>query len=365
MKYSCPIVDTHASWLALNPIHGCPFSCKYCFMSGIGNTARKPVVLCEPEEAVKKLLSYSFYIPTMPLCLFSSTDAFATPTNVEYAKRLILELSKNGVKNPIILITKCYVPDDFIDLIDEVEGKGMKVIFLLSYSGLDSTIERGINHQNIKKNFINLNKRNKKIIHYWRPFIPQNSTNEKIEEVLAFVKKYACASIAIGLKVQDSFADCLDFWPEIVAEKKKAINSEATWTKEAYEKIYNTKYCEYKIFRSTSCAISYCLGQPDYNCYFNTKICELNNCSFEQISRCKNRCDIDKSDLNALINKYLNLKKTYKIDEVNKEIVFDDILSTGEIVGLKYLTGYNIRSDRNINDHYWNTGHYEEEHFII
>ena len=121
MKYSCPIVDMHASWLALNPIHGCPFSCKYCFMNGVENTGIKPVVLCDPKQAVAKLLSYKNYNKNMPLCLFSSTDVFSTPSNIEYAKKLVLELLKNDVKNPIIFITKCYIPDNFIELIDFAE----------------------------------------------------------------------------------------------------------------------------------------------------------------------------------------------------------------------------------------------------
>ena len=368
MKYSCPVVGTHASWLALNPIHGCPFSCKYCLMSGIGNTARKPVVLCSPKEAVKQLIDYNSYIPTIPLCLFSSTDAFATPSNIEYAKKLITELLKHNIKNPIVLITKCHIPDDFIEFIDHVEKEGIQVVFLLSYSGLDSTIERGVNHQKIRENFIRLKAKNKKVIHYWRPFIPQNSSDEKINDVLNFVKKYACASIAIGLKVQDNFADNLDFWPEIIKEKERAINSEATWTKNAYEKIYNKKYSEYKVFRSTSCAIAYCLGIPDYNCYFDTEICKLNNCSNEQIEMCRKKHNKNSENLNNTIKEYLNkINKdlSYTIDEGKKEITFNGILSTTEIVSLKYLTGYNILGERDQNDYYWNTGHYEGGNFII
>ena len=368
MKLSCPIVDTHASWLALNPIHGCPFSCKYCFMGGIGNTSIKPVVLCNPKEAVNELINYKNYNKNMPLCLFSSTDAFATIDNIKYAKELVLELLNNNIRNPIIFITKCYIPDDFLDLLDQAESKGMKFIFFLSYSGIDSSIERGINHEKTRMNFMNLSKRNKTIIHYWRPFIPQNSTNEKIEEVLSFVKKYAKASVVIGLKVQESFVNNLDFWPEIIERKEEAINSESTWTHNAYQLLYNKKYTDYKIFRSTSCALSYCLEEADYNCYYNTEICKLNNCDMKQKERCGKKININKQDLINIINEYLNKnnkKIEYEIDEETKTIIFNGILSTSETVIIKYLTAYNVISSRDINDHYWNTGHYEEEHLIM
>ena len=61
MKTSCPVIDIHASWLALNPIHGCPFSCKYCFLNGVNLTSKKPLELVSPKEAVKSLLNFKFY----------------------------------------------------------------------------------------------------------------------------------------------------------------------------------------------------------------------------------------------------------------------------------------------------------------
>lgn len=366
MKYSCPIVDVHASWLALNPIHGCPFGCKYCFMSGIGNTRIKPLLLCTPAEAAKKLIENKNYNGQMPICLFSSTDAFSLPSNVEYAKELLVELFKLGVKNPIIFITKCYIPVDFLDLIDELENKGMKFVFFLSYSGLDSIIERGINHNKIRENFINLKNRNKMIIHYWRPFIPQNSSDEKIEEVLNFVKKYAVASVVIGLKVQESYVNNLDFWDEVIKRKDEAINSESVWTKNAYDRLYKNISLDYKIFRSTSCALSYCLKIPDYNFYIDTDICKLNNCPQEQIEICRKRNIANIEIAKNIIDKYFSNKEVkYNIDENNRIIIFEDTLSTSEVVSLKYLTGYNIISNRKTNDHYWNTGHYEDKNLII
>lgn len=65
----------------------------------------------------------------MPLCLFSQTDAFATPNNIEYAKQLITILMEKKIKNPIIFITKCYIPKEFIEFIDYYEKKGNKFLF--------------------------------------------------------------------------------------------------------------------------------------------------------------------------------------------------------------------------------------------
>ena len=92
MKLSCPIVDTHASWIALNPIHGCPFRCRYCFLNGFDNTSKKPVELCSTTDAVKQLLEYKFYNYEIPLCLFTSTEIFSTESNINYAMNMLIEL---------------------------------------------------------------------------------------------------------------------------------------------------------------------------------------------------------------------------------------------------------------------------------
>ena len=90
-----------------------------------------------------------------------------------------------------VFITKCLIPNEFIKIIKSLENKKHKFLFFISYSGLENDIEVGINKENIKNNFINLNKYNLPIVHYWRPFLPQNSDKEKILEVYNFVKHYA------------------------------------------------------------------------------------------------------------------------------------------------------------------------------
>ncbi len=368
MKTSCPIVDTHASWLALNPIHGCPFKCKYCFMNGVGNTNKKPVVLCEPEDAVEQLLNYKNYNENMYLCLFSSTDIFSTPSNIEYAKKVIEIFIKKKIKNTIVFITKCYIPDDFLDLIDRAEKEGLSFVFFLSYSGLDSTIEKGINHEKIKQNFINLHTRNKKIIHYWRPFLPQNSTDERINEVLNFVKKYAVASVVIGLKVQDSFVENFEFWNDLIQKKNDACNYEGVWPANAYNKLYKAISKDYMIFRSTSCALSYCFKKADFNCYYGSHVCELNNCPEEQRKRCRNIYSRTEEELKVIIDEYLtkiNKKREYEIRIEDKTIIINDTLVTSEIVTLKFLTGFSIVCSRDTNDHYWCTSHFEKKELII
>lgn len=354
-----PIVDVHATWMVLNPIQGCPNKCKYCFLEEKRLNGIKPIVLCSPQKAVKSLLSSNYYIKDMPLCLLSQTDAFSTMDNIEYLKQMIYYLHKYKINNPIVLITKCFIPLDFIDFLKNYENKGMKFIFFLSYSGLDSKIEKGVNHENIRNNFINLNKKNIDIVHYWRPFIPSNSNKEDILKVYNFVKEYAKCSIAIGLKTSNSIIDNIE-WKELDKNRQSALEADNVWSKNAYEMIWNSNLlnCDYPIYQTTSCALCYVLKKPDFKFFYNTDICKCNKCSLSQRKICDNK-ENNKICKDEIIKEIKKLG--YIIDAFDIEISLDEIILKNISVNLKdvsYLTEKfhkHIIVNKNKNDYYWNT----------
>lgn len=369
MKTSCPVIDIHASWLALNPIHGCPFSCKYCFLNGVNLTSKKPIELASVEESVQSLKNFKYYNKDFPLCLFTSTDFAGCKSNIDYAIKIIKELHKNNILNPIVFITKQYIPDYFLDIIDEYEKKSMKFVFLLSYSGLTNKIETGIDKEKIKENFINLHKRGKKIIHYWRPFLPENSSNEVLEDVYNFVSKYASCSISIGLKVQPSYINNLSFWQELIEVKENAYSYESVWTKNAYKFINKKKKYDYPIFHTTSCALSYTLSKPDYNSFYCTKFCESNNCPKIQKERCANKnSGTNEEYIKSILMEFMeksNYTFEYNIDLTNNAIFINQELKTSEIVYLKMLTNMKIICKKKQDDYYWSTTNTANEILII
>ena len=239
----------------------------------------------------------------IPSCLESQSDAFATKENIEYTKQLLELLFKNNINNPIVFITKCHIPEDFIELIDKYEKEGHKFVFFMSYSGLDSTVEVGVDKKVIEENFINLHKCNKTIVHYWRPFLKENSTPEVVERVYNFVKQYAVASIAIGLKITDDIIDNIS-WNELKANREEALKSDNVWDKTAYEYIFNNlknRDDNYPIYQTTSCALGYALGEADRKFFYTTSICkECNKCLPEQKERCRKKYDNYKEVVNKL-----------------------------------------------------------------
>lgn len=357
-----PVVDVHATWLVLNPIQGCPKQCKYCFLKERGLNRIQPITLVSPEKAVALLLSSGFYIEDMPLCLFSQTDAFSTVDNVEYLKQLIEILMEKDIKNPIVFITKCKVSDDFIDFIDKYEKQGHSFLFFLSYSGLDKDIELGINKKIIENNFIRLSKRGKKIIHYWRPFIPQNSKKEDIKKICNFVKKYCIASVAIGLKTTNDIIDNIE-WDSLKNNRKEALQSDNVWSKVAYDYLWNdlANDNDYPIFQTTSCALNYALGQPDRKFFYNTDICiNCNVCPLVQRNRCKEKYDNfkfpEKKYIVSLIKKTCRNIDIDKIIFLDRTVVIKDLkFNFNEISYLTEKLGVKIVVAKKENDYYWNT----------
>lgn len=283
-----PIVNRHAAWLVANPIQGCPNNCKYCFLQSVNGTKIKPVVLRTPAETIKEIISSPLYVSNVPLCFFSQTDIFATKDTVQFLDSLIDKLLKSEIYNPLIFITKCKIPDNIINRLKELQLSGRTIIVYLSYSGLDSSIERGIKKNIIQQNFRKLHENGIPIIHYFRPIIPQNGTYEKIDEVVEFVSKYAKASVVAGLKVEEAYIKNLDFWKEIT-EDKESIYAECVWPSNSklYLKQIAEKY-NYPIYETNSCALSYVLDSNERYGFFNSKMCKLFNfCPIDRRIKCR------------------------------------------------------------------------------
>ena len=75
------------------------------------------------------------------------------------------------------------------------------VVVYLSYSGLPQDLEPNVNKRSIEDNFKRLSRAGIKIVHYFRPFLPQNADKRKIKEILDFVNQYTDTSSIMGLKL--------------------------------------------------------------------------------------------------------------------------------------------------------------------
>ncbi|WP_331762226.1 radical SAM protein (plasmid) [Streptomyces sp. NBC_01527] len=284
-----PVIDQHETWLAVNPVQGCPKDCGYCYLKDRGQTVAKPVELASPERTVALLKANPYFHTRAVLALYTCTDALATPPNRAHLVGLLDQLTASGLRNPVCLITKCSVTDDVIAAILRARTAGIPVIVYLSYSGLGPDIERGIDHKALRANFPRLHAHGIPVIHYWRPLIPANSAPETITHVLDWAASYATCSVAVGLKVKPGArAQLTPLWPELAEEGLPLETADAVWPRETWDLLESlpTRYPGHPIYQTNSCALAHVLGRPDSFLVHGTNTCTDNHCPAEQRARC-------------------------------------------------------------------------------
>ena len=136
-----------------------------------------------------------------------------------------------------------------------------------------------IKEKSIKQNFENLANAGIDIIHYFRPFLPENSSPEKIKNILNFVHNYTNISTIMGLKLMESFIDIIDVWDEIKTNKLKVLQSDAVWPKEAWDFFYTNYSHSQRLYQTNTCAFNTKLGNPSPQYYNSYECCNYNHCS--------------------------------------------------------------------------------------
>lgn len=272
-------------------VEGCPINCQYCFFKLDGQTPKKPQIFITPEESLRRLLETPTYHPDMPINFGSQTDVFSTQRTISYYTELLQLYGNSDYQNPVVFITKRLIPEEFMDLAKQVP---QPVIFFISYSGLAGTpLEPNVNMQDQRENFVRLKDKDLPVVHYWRPFLPQNSSREKIEEVIEHVSTYANCSVINGLRLNDGIRDNIaEFWPELLDESYDFRTTGEFWPEgiRSYIRDYGRRtFPDYPLFLgNTPCSTAYVLDKPDTHAVFKTNMCLESNCPVYQREKCQN-----------------------------------------------------------------------------
>lgn len=367
-----PIIDRHAAWMVVNPIQGCPNSCKYCFLQSTKENNIEPIQLMTPNNVLKEIFTSKYYDNKVPICFFSHTDIFATDSNIKYLDELLDLLNNVYFNNPLIFITKCYIPKEIIDKFALLQTQGKKIIVYLSYSGLSNTIEPNIRKNEIEENFINLYNNSIAVVHYFRPIIPQNASLDIIDKIIGFTHKYSQVSVIAGLKVEKAYQKKMSFWSDVQKDESASLK-ECIWPENSQKNIqYIANKYNHPIYETNSCALALLLKSSDKYGFFGSNICmSCNNCTESQRKRCLNQYEkFDRKNIGAKLNFYL-LKLNIDICHVDFKIENDILiiknipLSTEEICFLSYNLNIRIKSNLTKKGNYWNTSVNDKKSKII
>lgn len=312
------ILDFHASWIVVNSIQGCPMECQYCFLKPLGLNKTKPTELCSPQKAIDDLLKSPLYSTDFPICLLTSTDPFSNSNTINHLCGMLDKLNEKNVPNLICLVTKKYIPSDMIEKISHNKN----IIVYLSYSGLDNSIEKGVNHQDILKNFKNLYNAKIPCIHYWRPILPQNAKTDVIERVMKEVAEYCKVSVIAGLKIYASMAENnLHLWDEAVMAYKKQPMAECFWPKNALMDIRElSKKHHHPTYTNNLCALAY-LQKKETGMGFCNPDCHTKiYCPIEQQALCNKQCFHSKEKIISVLAS-LNINYKYVYNSLEHKII--------------------------------------------
>lgn len=358
-----PVVDQHATWIAVNPVQGCPKSCRYCFLHERGQAGVAPETLADPRTTVELLLGSEFYAPARPVALYTWTDVMALPTTREHLRGVLHELADRDVANPIVLITKCHIPDDLIPDLVAVRARGVPLVVYLSLSGLDNDVERGVRHDRLRDNFPRLAAAGIPIVHYWRPGTPASATTAVMERVLDHAATFATATMVAGLKVEPAALPRLaQMWPELTTTDG-VTDAECVYPRAFWDFAHRTRqrHPAHPVFHTNSCALAYVLARPDtFGVYGGTTCRARNHCPTPQRDRCA-AADIART---RPTNEWVQLNLTrrglhdaaFTVSDDGRDIVIRAEVDTATAAALTHDLGTRVHVERNHSDTYWNSG---------
>ncbi|MFH8586472.1 hypothetical protein ACH4GP_19025 [Streptomyces celluloflavus] len=356
-----PVIDQHDTWMVANPVQGCPKGCAYCYLQDLGQTRAKPAVLATPEETLEQLLAHRYYHPELVVALYTCTDALATPVTRAHLTALLDALGASTVRNPICLITKCAIPDDVVACITRNRAAGLPIVVYLSYSGLGPDIEAGIDHDALRANFPRLHAAGIPVIHYWRPFLPPNSTPTAIERVMDWVTPYAACTVAVGTKVKPTALEQITgLWPELADPHLHPQAADSVWPRPAWEWLQHLpdRYAGHRIFQTNSCALAYVLGRADRAGVYNTPTClAANHCPAAQRDRCHHtvprRPAVTQADINRHLAKIGHPGLPYTLHPGTRTVVLGQPLPLRDRHNLAQVLAVTVRSPEDPGERYW------------
>jgi DNA repair photolyase len=281
------IIEYRKSGLSLNHIQGCPLDCAYCIRHTYGLwDQRQPRALMSDAEAVARLVAHRYFqAHVTPLQLFNrATDPFL-PAVRPHTFAVLEDLNERGLRNHALVITRHALKPDDAERLNRLVN--LKVTLLFTYSGIeDARIEpypSSVAAASLKLMSV-INPRRYRTVLYWRPLVPGLNDTDAHLTLAYILHQHADATVFTGLFYRDQIAAYYQAngLPEPYDEtaRRKIVP-------ETLEQRVLTVFADSaKLFRKTSCAVSYVHGLPDYNGHVGIReLCDI--CPISQLDLCR------------------------------------------------------------------------------
>lgn len=281
-------VQMHDSWLAVDPVIGCKASCAYCLLRLANWTGVRPEVVRTVDEIIEDVLRHKYFEPHVTrLCFGTRTDVLL-PEVTPYALRFLAALDERGLRNPVALISKLEVGEQTAAALAALTS--VRVVFLASWSALPPGVEKGVPRGAAVRTMRRLTEHGVPVIHYFRPLVPANSTDETFRQVLRSVAGHAGSTVHIGIKLNPNlrphYAD-----HAVLASAAEVEQDYGTWVPgdavARLRRIAAEEFPEHPLYEHTSCAVSHALGEPDDTATVHRpSVCLPSRCPESQRARC-------------------------------------------------------------------------------
>jgi DNA repair photolyase len=299
-------VQMHDSWLSVDPVIGCKASCAYCLLRLAKWTGVRPEVVREVDEIVEDVLRHRYFRPHVThLCFGTRTDVLLSEVT-PYALRFLSALDERGLRNPVALISKLEISEDTAAALAAL--RTVRVVFLASWSALPPGVEKGVPRGAALRTMRRLTEYGVPVIHYFRPLVPANSTDETFRHVLRSVTGQAGSTVHIGIKLNPNLRPHYANHPAL-APASEAEQDYGTWVPDGamtrLRRIAAEEFPDHPLYEHTSCAVSHALGEPDYTATVHRpSVCLPSRCPEHQRDRCTGAARPPRvSDVQAILRK--------------------------------------------------------------
>lgn len=294
------VIEYRKSGLSLNHVIGCPIDCGYCIRHTFGNfEMKKPRALMSDEDAVDALVSHRYFQPGVTPIQFFNRATDPMLGNVKpHTFRVLKDLDNRGLTNNVLVITRWHVRAEDCEFLNSL--RHIRLTLLLTHSNIsDERIEpiRSTIAANSLRVAYQHAERYRTLL-YWRPIVPGlNDSDEDIQRALE-LSEHAHATVYTGLFYRDQIADY--YRAHGLPEPYDGTARRKIFPEELEARILSAfrrgDGTFGKLFRKTSCGVSYAHGLPDYNGHYGIReVCDI--CPLNQIGLCADALTTPNPDL--------------------------------------------------------------------